>query len=75
MMKTQCSAEGKRYAAALASDLKNGVIEKDYRPNHGSKFEKGLADIYQERFERYLSSCGNVLMDIRLAQKGSKYEG
>ena len=55
--------------------MKNGVIEKDYRPNHGSKFEKGLAEIYQQRFERYLSSCGNVLMDIRLAQRGSKYEG
>lgn len=53
----------------FVEELENGKFKKNFRPNHGPDFTGGLEDLYEYYFEKYLSSCGCFLMDMRLERR------
>ena len=52
----------------LVEELLNETFKKNYRPNHGPDFTGGLEDLHHYYFEKYLSSCGCFLMDMRIVR-------
>ncbi|MDE7351835.1 MAG: hypothetical protein K2O06_02105 [Acetatifactor sp.] len=61
----KCKTKGELFVEALL----RGDFKKNYRPNHGEKITDGLENMYQYNFEKYLSSCGCFLMDLRFIKE------
>ena len=66
-------AETRTKGEMFVEELLSGEFKKNRRPNHGQKFTGGLEGLHQYFFDKYLSSCGCFLMDMR--KKRSEYRG
>ena len=67
--------ESARNGKKLVYSLSDGTFKKNYRPNHGPDFSKGLEDLHRYRFNMYLGSCGCFLMEKRLEGRKGGYCG
>lgn len=65
--------DSKTNGEIFVEELLSGDFKKDCRPNHGEKFIGGLENLHKYLFDKYLSSCGCFLMDMRL--KRGEYHG
>ena len=66
---------GRKNGELLVEQLKSGKFKKDFRPNHGTDFTGGLEGLHRYRFATYLGSCSCFLMDCRIRQSRSEYNG
>lgn len=57
----------------FAEELLNAQFKKNYRSNHGPDFTSGLEELHYYFFDKYLSSCGCFLMDMRIKRR--EYSG
>lgn len=66
-------AEFKTKGEKFTEELLSGEFKKNSRPNHGEDFIGGLEEFHQYLFDKYLSSCGCFLMDMRIRRE--EYHG
>lgn len=66
---------GHQFAMEFLNDIKKGTIKKDCMVNHSYDFTGGMENLYRDRFNMYLSSCGCYLMDMRLHELEEGYCG
>lgn len=66
-------ADMKTRGENFVEELLSGEFKKNYRPNHGPDFTGGLEEMHYYFFDKYLSSCGCFLMDMRLKRR--EYHG
>lgn len=64
-----------RNGKKLVQSLADGTFKKNYRPNHGPEFTRGLEELHRYRFNMYLGSCGCFLMEKRLEGRKGGYCG
>ncbi|MDE7445435.1 MAG: hypothetical protein K2N15_07030 [Lachnospiraceae bacterium] len=64
-----------RNGKKLVQSLSDGTFKKNYRPNHGPEFTRGLEELHRYRFNMYLGSCGCFLMEKRLEKKLESRKG
>lgn len=74
-MRLNQSEKARECGIKLVIGLKDGTFEKNYRPNHGSDFTRGLEELYRYRFNCYMGSCGCFLMDARMKDRECVYHG